>query len=86
MTLLIQTEFRGNIAVRHKLAIFHIVYKGPDEGIIQSGFSNILWAEAINMRTGKHVKATWEKGGSCILLGPIKEGKEGIIKLRCEGW
>lgn len=84
--LQVQTEYKGNISPHLRLAIFHVVYKGPDQGIIQTGFSNILWAAGINMKTGKSIKLTWKKGGSCILIGPIKEGKVGTAKIRCEGW
>jgi len=84
--LKIQTEWRGAIAPHLKLAIFHIVYEGPEEGRIDTGFSNILFAMGYSMTTGKPVKLRWEKGGPCILIGPIKEGRKGIIKVRVEGW
>jgi len=86
MTLQVRTEFRGTLAPRYKVVIFHIVYKGPDEGIVNTGLTNILYVSAINMRTGKPIRVGWEKGGSCVLIGPIKEGKEGIIKVKVEGW
>ena len=62
-----------------------MVYKGPDEGIIKTGFSTILFASGINMETGKPVKLMWGNGGGCLLLGSIKEGKSGRIKIKVEG-
>jgi len=81
----VQTSWRGNISPHLKLAIFHVVYQGPDSGIIKTGFSTILYASGVNMDTGRPVKLTWENGGGCLLLGSIKEGKSGIMKIRCEG-
>jgi len=83
MSIQVQTNWRGNISPHLKLAIYHVVYQGPDSGIIKTGFSTILYASGINMKTGRSVKLTW--AGGCILLGPIKEGKSGIMKVRCEG-
>lgn len=81
----VQTSWRGNISPHLKLAIFHVVYQGPDSGIIKTGFSTILYASGVNMNTGRSVKLTWENGGGCVLLGPIKENKSGIIRVRVEG-
>ena len=86
MPIQVQTKWRGNIAPHLKLAIFHVVYKGPDPGIIKTGLSTIIFAFGVNMKTGKPAKLRWENGGGCLLLGPIKEGRSGIIKVRCEGF
>lgn len=86
MPIQVQTKYRGNVAPHLKVAIFHVVYKGPDEGIIKTGFSTILFAFGVNIKTGRSVKLTWENGGGCLLLGSIKENKSGILRIRVEGW
>lgn len=85
MPIQVQTKWKGNIASHLRMAIYHIVYKGPDSGIIKTGFSTIMFASGVNMKTGRSVKLTWENRGGCLLLGPIKEGKSGIIRIKCEG-
>ena len=86
MPLQIQTRYRGYISsCSLKIGIFHVVYNGPDEGIIRSEFSTIEFASGVNMKTGKPIKLSWEKSGGCILMGPIKEGKSGIIRVLVVG-
>jgi hypothetical protein len=82
----VQDDLRSvQIAPYLKMAVYQIVYQGPDEGVVKTDFT-VFFALAVNMETGLPVRARWEKGGSCVQVGPFGKGEKGIVKLRVEGW
>lgn len=87
MGIMIQTEFRGAISSHLKLAVFQLVKNGDavKEQIVDTGFSNVLFASGKDMRTGRNVRCKWEKGSPCVLVGPLTKTSE-IIKVKVEGW